>query len=85
MQPDAARCSPCNWPLCRYDLSVELKHDREADAAFGWVLEMWGYSIACARLGIKNFVWQQLQVKPPYSYSTPRTHLLLTHPPTHLL
>ena len=26
-----------------YDLSVELKADRAADAAFGWVLEMWGY------------------------------------------
>ena len=47
-----------------YDLSVKLKADRQADAAFGWVLEMWGYSIACARLGIKHFVWQQLQTEP---------------------
>ena len=47
-----------------YDLSVKLKADREADRAFGWVLEMWGYSIACARLGIKQFVWQQLQIEP---------------------
>ena len=47
-----------------YDMSVKLKADREADRAFGWVLEMWGYSIACARLGIKQFVWQQLQIEP---------------------
>ena len=47
-----------------YDLSVQLKADREADRAFGWVLEMWGYSIACARLGIKQYVWQQLQIEP---------------------
>ena len=29
-----------------YELSVELKADRAADAAFGWALEMWGYSPA---------------------------------------
>lgn len=46
------------------NLSVELKADPEADAAFGWVLEMWGYSLACANLGIQNFVWQQLQIEP---------------------
>jgi len=46
------------------DLSVKLKADHEADATFGWVLEMWGYSLACANLGIKNFVWQQLQIEP---------------------
>ena len=34
-----------------YDLSVKLKADRDADRAFGWVLEMWGYSLAAARVG----------------------------------
>ena len=47
-----------------YKLSVELKHDNAADRAFGWVLEMWGYSIACARVGIKHYVWQQFQIEP---------------------
>ena len=47
-----------------FDLSVQLKADRDADRIFGWVLEMWGYSIACARLGIKQFVWQQFQIEP---------------------
>jgi hypothetical protein len=47
-----------------YELSVDLKHDGAADRAFGWVLEMWGYSIACARVGIKHYVWQQLQIEP---------------------
>mmetsp|Transcript_45882 Transcript_45882/g.153100 ORF Transcript_45882/g.153100 Transcript_45882/m.153100 type:complete len:227 (+) Transcript_45882:1003-1683(+) len=50
------------------DLSVRLKRDREADAALGWVLEMWGYSIACAALGVKNYVWQQLQIEPSASW-----------------
>ena len=47
-----------------YDLSVALKKNPEADRAFGWMLEMWGYSIAVARLGIKHFVWQKLQIEP---------------------
>eukprot|EP00908_Phaeocystis_cordata_P010978 Transcript_21821.p1 GENE.Transcript_21821~~Transcript_21821.p1 ORF type:complete len:405 (-),score=125.11 Transcript_21821:109-1323(-) len=47
-----------------YDLSVKMKADREADAAFGWMLEMWGYAVAAARLGVKHFVWQQLQIEP---------------------
>ena len=45
-------------------LSVDLKHDGQADSTFGWVLEMWGYSLACARLGIKHYAWQQLQIEP---------------------
>ena len=47
-----------------YDLSVTLKADRDADRAFGWVLEMWGYSLAAARVGLKHYVWQQLQIEP---------------------
>ncbi len=47
-----------------YELSVKLKHDGAADRTFGWVLEMWGYSLACARVGVKHFVWQQLQIEP---------------------
>ena len=47
-----------------YQLSVDLKADGAADRAFGWVLEMWGYSIACARVGVKHYVWQQLQIEP---------------------
>jgi hypothetical protein len=47
-----------------FELSVELKRDRETDKCFGWVLEMWGYTIACARLGIKHKLLQQLQIEP---------------------
>ena len=25
---------------------------------------MWGYSIACARVGVKHYVWQQIQIEP---------------------
>ena len=36
----------------------------EAESIFGWVLEMWGYTIAANRLGIKHYVWQSLQTEP---------------------
>ncbi len=47
------------WELC-----LELKRDRQADAAFGWVLEMWGYALASARLGVKHKVLSKLQAEP---------------------
>ena len=47
-----------------FELSVQLKADREADGAFGWMLEMWGYSIAALRVGVKHYAWQQLQIEP---------------------
>ena len=47
------------WEMC-----LTLKRDRQADAAFGWVLEMWGYTIAARRLGISHLVWQDFQAAP---------------------
>ena len=47
-----------------YELSVQMKADREADGAFGWMLEMWGYSVAALRVGVKHFAWQQIQIEP---------------------
>jgi hypothetical protein len=51
-----------------FDLSVELKRDHETDGCFGWVLEMWGYTITCARHGVKHNVIQQLQIEPASSW-----------------
>ena len=34
------------WELC-----LTLKRDKEANEKFGWVLEMWGWALATARLG----------------------------------
>ena len=47
------------WQLC-----LTLKRDPEADRAFGWVLEMWGWTLATARLGIRHIVNKQLQAEP---------------------
>ena len=35
-------------------ISFDLKRDPEADAEFGWMLEMWGYSIACGMRGLRH-------------------------------
>lgn len=45
-------------------MSVKLKHDAQADRAFGWALEMWGWSIAAAKLNIKHKIIQKFQIEP---------------------
>jgi len=47
-----------------FDISVKLKHDPEADSEFGWALEMWGYTMACAELDIKHTIMQKFQIEP---------------------
>lgn len=47
-----------------FALSMALKRDPVADAAYGWVLEMWGYTLAAARMGIKHALWDNIQVEP---------------------
>lgn len=47
------------WQLC-----LTLKRDPQADRAFGWVLEMWAWALATARLGIRHEVNKQLQAEP---------------------
>ena len=45
------------------NLSLRLKLDREADTRFGWVLEMWGWSIAAAQHGIVHEVLPTFQLE----------------------
>ena len=45
------------------NLSLRLKVDPDADRRFGWVLEMWGYSIAAASLGIEHEVRRDFQIE----------------------
>jgi len=45
------------------NLSLALKRNKRADARFGWVLEMWGYAIAAAALGIKHEVKHDFQAE----------------------
>ena len=46
------------------DISVALKTNPEADSRLGWVIEMWGYAIAAAKVGLKHQEFRNFQVRP---------------------
>ena len=45
-------------------MSFALKRDPEADSEFNWMLEMWGYSIAAAKVGVRHTLLEALQIEP---------------------
>ena len=47
-------------------LAIKMKHDAETNAAFGWVLEMWAYSIASAQVGVKYNLVPEFMLQPPW-------------------
>lgn len=44
--------------------TVALKLDPRADKNMGWVIEMWGYTIAAAKLGLRHQVLADFQIEP---------------------
>ena len=46
------------------ETAVALKTDPEADGRLGWVIEMWGYAIAAAKIGLKHQEFADFQVEP---------------------
>ena len=54
----------------RLRLSFQLKRDPEAEKVFGWVLEMWGYTLASTRLGVRHLVWPSFQTEPSALWHT---------------
>jgi len=46
------------------EIAVALKTNQEADNRLGWVIEMWGYAIAAAKLGLKHQEFADFQVEP---------------------
>jgi hypothetical protein len=49
-----------------HDLAVRMKNDAEADKAFGWVIEMWAYSIASAQVGVEYELHKEMMLQPPW-------------------
>ena len=62
---DALRRVVPKW----HELAVAMKQDKEADAAFGWVVEMWAYSIASAQVGVTHETMKHFMLQPPYDKS----------------
>ena len=46
-----------------------MKKDEEANAAFGWVVEMWAYSIASAQAGVEYNLYPEMMLQPPWDSS----------------
>lgn len=66
MHVDAMRKLAKEW----LDISFELKRDPAADAEFGWMLEMWGYSIAAGRVGVRHKLLEAMQLEPSSQFGT---------------
>ena len=49
-----------------HNISVAIKHDPEADKAWGWVLEMYGYSFAAWNSGIRHKLYPSFMAQPPW-------------------
>ncbi len=52
-----------------YNLSMALKADPEADKAFGWILDMYAFSIASAQMEggpIQYEIHRELMAQPPF-------------------
>ena len=56
-----------------YDTSFALKRDSAADAEFGWMLEMWGYSIGAALAGVRHRLVEPLQLEPSSQFGVRTT------------
>ncbi|CAO2825862.1 unnamed protein product [Amaranthus hypochondriacus] len=48
------------------NISIEMKQDPESDKAFGWVLEMYAYAVASALHGVKNILYKNFMIQPPW-------------------
>merc|ERR1711862_116608 len=45
---------------------MRMKMDPEADKAWGWVLEMYGYTVAAQITGVKHDLHPRLAAQPPW-------------------
>ena len=52
-----------------HELAVKMKKDPQANEAFGWVVEMWAYSIASAQVGVEYDLIPEFMLQPPWDQS----------------
>ena len=48
------------------EVVVQMKTDPEADKAWGWVLEMWAYTVTAYKVGVKHHLYPELAAQPPW-------------------
>ncbi|KAL8153040.1 hypothetical protein V2J09_010800 [Rumex salicifolius] len=48
------------------NISLAMKKDPETDKSFGWVLEMYAYAVASALHGVKNILYKDFMIQPPW-------------------
>ncbi len=70
-----------------YDIALRMKNDPKANKAFGWILEMFAFSIAASQAPdgpldfdlhstlLSNMLHDTLQSVPPASFLIPQTYL----------
>ncbi|GER35308.1 hypothetical protein STAS_11580 [Striga asiatica] len=58
------------------NVSLAMKKDPEADKAFGWVLEMYGYAVASALHGVSNILYKDFMIQPPWDTTTSKTYII---------
>lgn len=51
------------------ETTLAIKKDKEANRDWGWVLEMYGYTIAAYRVGLQHDLRPQLTAQPPWDKS----------------
>lgn len=54
-----------------HETAIALKLDATAESRLGWVIEMWGYAIASASIGLRHTLFEDFQVEPG-ALSTPK-------------
>ncbi|CAA0841970.1 Unknown protein [Striga hermonthica] len=58
------------------NVSLAMKKDAEADKAFGWVLEMYGYAVASALQGVSNILHKEFMIQPPWDTTISNTYII---------
>ncbi|KAG9147978.1 hypothetical protein Leryth_003568 [Lithospermum erythrorhizon] len=58
------------------NVSLAMKKDPEADKAFGWVLEMYGYAVASALHGVGNILYKEFMIQPPFDRSIGKSFII---------
>ncbi|XP_010544263.1 PREDICTED: uncharacterized protein LOC104816926 [Tarenaya hassleriana] len=58
------------------NVSLRMKDDPETDKAFGWVLEMYAYTVASALHGVRHILREDFMLQPPWDVETGKSFIL---------